>query len=147
MREVLGHEVPGLRVLVPLLHLAYCGKQHRSDKGNQNPDLQSKKSKAKGLCLICLRKGHLLNKCNSTIACTYCKKKANHHRSLCPSQFSTQQKELSNSSLETEETNLVATEERVIMQASMIDLENGKDEENGIKQRIQILLDSESQRT
>ena len=80
-------------------------------------------------------------------ASAYCKKKGNHHRSLCPSQFSTQQKELSNSSLETEETNLVATEERVVMQASMIDLENGKDEENGIKQRIQILLDSESQRT
>ena len=54
---------------------------------------------------------------------------------------------MSNSSLETEKTNLVATEERVIMQASMIDLENGKDEENGIKQSIQILLDSESQRT
>ena len=80
-------------------------------------------------------------------ACAYCKKKGSHHRSLCPSQFSTQQKELSNSSLETEKTNLVATEERVIMQASMIDLENGKDEENGIKQSIQILLDSESQRT
>ena len=52
-----------------------------------------------------------------------------------------------NSSLETEETNLVATEELVIIQASMINLENGKDEENGIKQSISILLDSESQQT
>ena len=52
-----------------------------------------------------------------------------------------------NSSLETEKTNLVATEERAIIQASMINLENGKDEENGIKQSIQILLDSESQQT
>ena len=44
-----------------------------------------------------------------------------------------QQKELSNASLETKETNLVGTEERVIVQTAMIDLENGKDEENGIK--------------
>ena len=134
-------------ILVPLLHHAYCGKQHRSDKGNEYPDLQNKKSKAKGFCFFCLRKGHLLKECNSTIACTYFKKKGNHHRSLWPSQFSMQQKELLNSSLETEETNLVATEEHVIIQVSMINLESGKDEENGIKESIQILLDSESQQT
>ena len=51
-----------------------------------------------------------------------------------------------NASLETKETNLVATEERVIMQTATIDLENGKDEENGIKQSVQVLLDSRSQR-
>ena len=42
-------------------------------------------------------------------------------------------KGMSNASLETKETNLVVTEERVIMQTTTIDLENGKDEENGIK--------------
>ena len=58
-----------------------------------------------------------------------------------------QQKELSNPSLQTKETNLVATEERVIMQTATIDLKNGKDEENGIKQSVRALLDSGSQRT
>ena len=58
-----------------------------------------------------------------------------------------QQKELSNPSLQTKETNLVATEERVIMQTATIDLKNGKDEENGIKQSVRVLLDSGSQRT
>ena len=110
-----------------------CGKQHCSDECNEYPNLQSGKSKAKGFCFICLRKGHLLRECNSTRAWVYCKKKGNHRKNLCPSQFSIQQKELSNTSLETKETNLVATEERVIMQTTTIDLENGKDEENGIK--------------
>ena len=58
-------------------------------------------------------KGHLLRECNSTTSCVYCKKKENHHRSLCLSQFLTQQKELTNARLETKETNLVATEELV----------------------------------
>ena len=109
--------------------------------------MQSRKSKAKGLCFICLRKGHLLRECNSPRACVYCKKKGNHHRSLCPSQFSMQQKEMSNASLETKETNLVATEERVIIQTVTVDLKNGKDEVNEIKQSVRILLDSGSQRT
>ena len=52
-----------------------------------------------------------------------------------------------NASLESKETNLVAYEERVIMQTAMIDLENGKDEENGIKQSVRVLLDNVSQRT
>ena len=52
---------------------------------------------------------------------------------------------MSNASLEMKETNLVATEEGVIMQTAMIDLENGKDEENGTKQNVRVLLDSGSQ--
>ena len=58
-----------------------------------------------------------------------------------------QQKEMSNASLETKETNLAATEERVIIQTATIDLKNGKDEVNGIKQSVRVLLDSGSQRT
>ena len=112
---------------------AYCGKEQWSHECNEYPNLQSRKSKAKGFYFICLRKGHLLRECNSTRGCLYCKKKGNHHRSLCQGQFSMQQKELSNASLETKDTNLVGTEERVIVQTAMIDLENGKDEENGIK--------------
>ena len=115
----------------------YCGKQRWSDELNEHPHLQSRKSKTKGLCFICLRKGHLLRECNSTRGCVYCKKKVNHHRSLCPSQFSTQQKEMSNASLEMKETNFVTTAERVIMQTAMIDLENGKDEDNRIKQKVE----------
>ena len=45
-----------------------CGKQHCSDECNEYPNLQSGKSKAKGFCFICLRKGHLLRECNSTRA-------------------------------------------------------------------------------
>ena len=44
-----------------------------------------------------------------------------------------QQKELLNASLKMKETNLIATDKRVIMQTATIDLENGKDQENGIK--------------
>ena len=110
----------------------YRGKQHWSEECNEYPNLQRRKSKAKGFCFICLRKGHLLRECNSTRACVYCKKKGNHHRS-CPSQFSMQQKELLNASLKTKETNLIAIDKRVIMQTATIDLENGKDQENGIK--------------
>ena len=125
----------------------YCGKQHWSDECNEYPNLPSRKSKAKGFCFICLTKGHLLRECNSARACVYCKQKGNHHRSLCPSQFSMQQKELSNISLEKKETKAVTTEERVIMQTATMDLENLNDEENGIKQSVWVLLDSWSKRT
>ena len=114
----------------------YCGKQHWSDECNEYPNLPSRKSEAKGFCFICLTKGHLLRECNSARACVYCKQKGNHHRSLCPSQFSMQQKELSNISLEKKETNAVTTEELVIMQTATMDLENLNDEENGIKQSV-----------
>ena len=46
-----------------------------------------------------------------------------------------------------ERSQFIATEERVIMQNAMINLENGKYEENGIKQSVRVLLDSGSQRT
>ena len=41
------------------------------------------------------------------------------------------------------ECNLVAAEERVIMQTALMDFENGKAKENGIKQGVRVLLDSE----
>ena len=56
---------------------------------------------------------------NKSMRIVYCKKKGNQHKSLCPSQFFTQQKELLNVSLETKETNFVATEEHIIMQIAM----------------------------
>ena len=74
-------------------------------------------------------------------------KKGDHYRSLCPSQFSALQKEVLHASLKTKETCLVAYEGFAIMQTTMIGLENGKDEENGIKQSVRILLNSGSQRT
>ena len=127
----------------------YCGKTHWSDECNEYPDLTSRKDKAKGHCFICLRKGHLLKECSSTKACVYCKKKGNHHRSLCPNQFSTTNNEVSTASIETKETNLVATEERVIMQTALINLTNGKNEtqEDDNKQQVRVLMDSGSQRT
>ena len=51
-----------------------------------------------------------------------------------------QQKELLNASLEMKE-------KRAIMQTATIVLENRNDEENRIKQSVQVLLDSGSQRT
>ena len=127
----------------------YCGKTHWSDECNEYPDLTSRKDKAKGHCFICLRKGHLLKECSSTKACVYCKKKGNHHRSLCPNQFSTTNNEVSTASIETKKTNLVATEERVIMQTALINLTNGKNEtqEDDNKQQVRVLMDSGSQRT
>ena len=47
----------------------YCGKQHWINECNKYPDLQRRKSKARGFCFICLRKGHLLRECSLTRAC------------------------------------------------------------------------------
>ena len=125
----------------------YCGKSHWSDECTEYPDLQSRKIKAKGHCFICLRKGHQLKECNSTRPCAYCKKKGNHHRSLCPNHFPTSQSELSSATLELKETNLVAAEERVIMQTALIELTDVKNVEDDVKQSARVLLDSGSQRT
>ena len=124
----------------------FCGNNHWNDECNQYPDVDTRKLKVRGYCFICLKKGHLLKECTSTRACVYCEKKGNHHRSLCPNQFSKQQKELSNASLKTTETNLVAAEESVIMQTAQTDLMNSGCNENN-KRNARVLLDCGSKRT
>ena len=123
----------------------YCSKNHWSDECKEYADIKSRKKKASGCCFICLKKGHLLKKCQSTRPCVYCKKSGNHHRSLCPKQFSSVT-ELSNSSIkEREEPAFVVIDEQVIIQTAHVDLVNLQEDDS--KQKTRLLLDSGSQRS
>ena len=45
------------------------------------------KEKINGKCYICFGPKHLLRACPSDRVCAYCKRRHNHHRSLCSEKF------------------------------------------------------------
>ena len=65
----------------------FCGRNHWSDECQQFKILEERKSKIRGRCFICLSNKHLYCECLSEKPCFYCKRKRNHHSSLCPTKF------------------------------------------------------------
>ena len=63
-------------------------KDHWSDQCKTHPTVESRKAKIKGNCFICTKPNHLLKDCKVSKPCFHCQKVGNHHRSLCPKKFS-----------------------------------------------------------
>ena len=130
----------------------YCSKNHWSDECEKYATIEERKQKIKGSCYICLNPTHQSSSCRQRVHCHYCKQWNRHHRSLCPQQFGTVQRE--NSSLAEElpeenevlntENSLISSGEMVLMQTAKADVQNPV---NGLGQNARILLDSGSQRT
>ena len=101
----------------------YCSENHSSDECEKYATIEERKQKIKGRCYICLNPTHQSRSCRQRVHCYYCKQWNRHHRSLCPQQFGTVQRE--NSSLAEK-----LPEEIVV---------------NGLRQNKRILLDSGTQ--
>ena len=66
---------------------AFCEGSHWADECQKYKTVEERKKQARGRCFICLSKKHLFRECVSEKQCFYCKRKNNHHSSLCPSKF------------------------------------------------------------
>ena len=99
-----------------------------------------------------MKSTHQTRNCPVRIKCHYCKQINKHHRSLCPTQFGSVNREYSSLAEEipTEEehlnteNSLISSGEMVLMQTDRTQVKNP---ESGLKQTARILLDSGSQKT
>ena len=73
------------------INCVYCGMSHWHDQCQKFKTLRQRKPQIKGRCYVCLSTQHLFRQCKSEKPCFYCRKKGNHHSSLCPGQFGDQQ--------------------------------------------------------
>ena len=65
----------------------YCSGQHWNDECDEYKDVASRKKRLPGHCYLCLQRGHLKRHCYVRKECVYCTARSDHHRSLCPKQF------------------------------------------------------------
>ena len=49
--------------------------------------IDQRKEKIRGICIVCLSSNHFLRERMVQKACFHCKRKGNHHSSLCPQKF------------------------------------------------------------
>ena len=125
----------------------YCEKSHWSDEWQRYKNLMERKGQLRGRCFVCLSDKHRYRECTSYKACFYCKRKGNHHQSLCPEKFSNQHPN------ETNEINdisgigdeiSVKVNDQVIMKSAQINIRN---QLNGKECHANILLDTGAKRT
>ena len=65
----------------------FCGMNHWHDECQRYKTLQVRKAQIRGRCFNCLSTQHLFRQCTSEKPCFYCRRKGNHHSSLCPTKF------------------------------------------------------------
>ncbi|KAH3691231.1 hypothetical protein DPMN_193179 [Dreissena polymorpha] len=70
----------------------YCEQRHWSDECQQYRIILDRKKQLKGSCYICLKFGHKISECKRNKVCVHCGKKNDHHRSLCPTKFTNDEK-------------------------------------------------------
>ena len=129
----------------------YCQrKDHSSDQCKTYPTVESRKAKIKGNCFICTKPNHLLKDCKVSKPCFHCQKVGNHHRSLCPKKFSSNE-ESETLAMFTDplmaretESSLLVSGKQVLMQTALADTANLN---TSNKQCTRLLLDCGSQRT
>ena len=116
----------------------YCSENHWSDECEKYATIEERKQKIKESCYICLNPTNQSSSCRQKVHCYYCKKRNRHHRSLCPQQFGTVQREYSKLAEELPEENEVLNTENSLISSGEMDL---------TKQNARILLGSGRQRT
>lgn len=129
----------------------YCQrKDHWSNQRKTYPTVESRKAKIKGNCFICMKPNHLLKDCKVSKPCFHCQKVGNHHRSLCPKKFSSNE-ESETLAMFTDplmapetESSLLVSGKQVLMQTALADTVNLN---TSNKQCTRLLLDCGSQRT
>ncbi|CAF1104794.1 unnamed protein product [Didymodactylos carnosus] len=135
----------------------YCERKHWSDECRTFATIEARKKKIKGCCFICLKRGHQVRECRRDQRCIYCKKVKDHHRSLCPSKFASNEKtesayvatdhveEVTTTTQATLENSLLASGEYVLLQTATTIVQNATVDKNSISARL--ILDCGSQRS
>lgn len=65
-----------------ILHCRYCDGNHWSDQCVVYPTCRERKQVIKDSCFLCLKQGHIANRCLLFKTCFYCGREKHHHRSL-----------------------------------------------------------------
>ena len=124
----------------------YCSKSHWSDECQLYKTLFERKRNLRGKCFVCLSDKHLVRECTSHKACFHCKRRGNHHQSLCPEKFPEQ----ANDNEEGDDISGVGDEisfkvnDEVVMKSARVSLRN---KGNGKECDANILLDTGAKRT
>ncbi|KAH3847836.1 hypothetical protein DPMN_090168 [Dreissena polymorpha] len=136
----------------------YCAKAHWSDDCLKYKTIEERKACLKKSCFKCLKEGHLSHECKSiNKKCVHCGVINHHHRSLCPKKFQQRKEtnrecvmlseeinETQEEQLDRDESVLLASGEKVIMQTATSSVANPKTK---MVKDVQILLDTGSQHT
>ena len=76
----------------PTMPCIFCKGNHFNDSCDKFTTVAERKSQltSQGRCFVCLKVGHTYKSCPQTQSksCYFCGKLGNHHRSICPKQFS-----------------------------------------------------------
>ena len=125
----------------------YCEKSHWSDECRRYKTLMERNGQLRGRCFVCLSDKYRYRECTSYKTCFYCKRKWNHHQSLCPEKFSYQppseNNEINDISGIGDEMSVKVNDE-VIMKSGQINIRN---QLNGKEYQANILLDTGAKRT
>ena len=91
-RETDEHEIPqysgeGLLTRDVQIKCIFCSAPHWSDECQRYKTVEERKEKIRGRCFVCLSNNHFFRECTVKKPCFHCKRKGNHHSSLCPVKF------------------------------------------------------------
>ena len=104
----------------------FCGMSHYPDECQKFKTVEQRKGQIKGRCFVCFSQNHFVSQCKSGKVCFYCKKRNNHHSSLCNRKFS--QKIITDDyiggEVNQQECGLINVEEGVIMKTASVTLMN-----------------------
>ena len=130
----------------------FCEGSHWSDECQQYQDVDSRKTKIKNRCYICLKENHRAKDCsNKEKLCVHCGDKGKHHRSLCPKKFKKLQSDGERTDKEqkkaevSEVAGVVTVGESVVMKTAKVTVSDKEKKADPTETRI--LLDSGSHRT
>ena len=128
----------------------FCENNHWSDECRKYNSLAQRKLKIKGKCFLCLG-SHNLKDCKTNKVCYHCKQQNNHHRSICPKIFQSEQSVLTYPDSVSNhggdgiaENGLLSVGETVLMQTATAHIENPY---ANIASKVRVLFDTGSQRT
>ena len=134
----------------------FCAGPHWSDECQRYKTVTERKEKIRGRCFVCLGNNHFFRECTVQKPCYHCKRKGNHHSSLCPVKFSSvddsnggndNDREPGITTLEVELSRsevLLSSGDNVVMKTAVIRLKNGI---NGREVTVNALFDTGAKRT
>ena len=124
----------------------YCDKGHWSDECQKYKTLFERKAQLKGRCFVCLSDRHRFRECSSNKPCFHCKRRGNHHQSLCPEKFPNHHVHEHEGALITGTGDEISVKinDEVIMKSAQISIKN---QVNGRECEANMLLDNGAKRT